>query len=138
MTSSPESLLREVNREAAVRRAAQSGAAYPGRQLEVLQHRLITKVHVCAYPNCKNRMSHNSPYSFYRLSFSNGEMLKLWLIVLQMDANTPVRRHCALQTIGSAVLTSPSRRREEIQSRNTSFSRKRLSHGERELQTQWR
>ncbi|XP_033493772.2 uncharacterized protein LOC117264070 isoform X3 [Epinephelus lanceolatus] len=48
-------------------------------------------VRVCAYPNCKNRMSHNTPYSFHRLPLSDGKMLKLWLVVLQMDANTPVQ-----------------------------------------------
>ena len=90
MTSSPVSLLPEENR-GAMQCAAQSGAAYPGGQLEVLLHRLITMVRVCAYPKCKNRMSHNTPYSFHRLPLSNGEMLKLWLIVLQMDANTPVQ-----------------------------------------------
>ena len=62
-----------------------------GVQLKVLMRRLKTMVRVCVYPNCKNRMWSNTLYSFYRLPLSDGEMLKLWLIVLQLDANTPVQ-----------------------------------------------
>ncbi|XP_049422808.1 uncharacterized protein LOC125882893 [Epinephelus fuscoguttatus] len=44
----------------------------------------------CAYPNCRNKMSRYNPRSFHRLPYSDMETLKSWLVVLQMDANTPV------------------------------------------------
>lgn len=49
-------------------------------------------VRVCAFPNCANKMSNNTPRSFHRLPLFNRETLKLWLLVLQMDANTPVQK----------------------------------------------
>ncbi|XP_045919646.1 uncharacterized protein LOC123979657 isoform X7 [Micropterus dolomieu] len=45
----------------------------------------------CAFPNCANKMSRNTKHSFHRLPLSDMETLKLWLGVLQMDANTPVQ-----------------------------------------------
>lgn len=51
-----------------------------------------TMVRCCAVPNCANKMSNNTPRSFHRLPFHNRETLKLWLLVLQMDANTPVQK----------------------------------------------
>ncbi|XP_042287440.1 uncharacterized protein LOC122978844 isoform X1 [Thunnus albacares] len=47
-------------------------------------------VRVCAFPNCTNKMSPNTSRSFHRLPLLDRDTLKLWLVVLQMDANTPV------------------------------------------------
>lgn len=50
-----------------------------------------TMVRSCAFPSCVNKMSRNTPLSFHRLPLSDGHTLRLWLAVLQMDANTPVQ-----------------------------------------------
>uniref|UniRef100_UPI003AAC206B uncharacterized protein isoform X1 n=1 Tax=Centroberyx gerrardi TaxID=166262 RepID=UPI003AAC206B len=47
-------------------------------------------VRVCAFPNCANKMSRNTSRSFHRLPLLDRDTRKLWLVVLQMDANTPV------------------------------------------------
>ena len=98
-------------------RAGQSGVSCPGVQLKVLLQLLKTMVCVFASPKCKNRMSCNTPYSFYRLTLSHSNMLKLWLIVLQLDANAPVQ---TLHLHTFLKMTTVSPRREDIQSWNTS------------------
>ena len=51
----------------------------------------------------------------------------MWLIVLQLDANTPVQTlRCAAHTFPKMTTANP--RREDIKSRNTSSSRKPLSY----------
>lgn len=47
-------------------------------------------VRVCAFPNCPNKMKSYSSRSFHRLPLLNRSTLRLWLVVLQMDPNTPV------------------------------------------------
>ncbi|XP_061888704.1 uncharacterized protein LOC133639428 [Entelurus aequoreus] len=47
-------------------------------------------VRECAFPNCGNKMLRYSSRSFHRLPYFNTDTLKLWLAVLQMDADTPV------------------------------------------------
>ncbi|XP_062291623.1 uncharacterized protein LOC133996078 [Scomber scombrus] len=47
-------------------------------------------VRVCAFPNCANKMSPNTSRSFHRLPLLDRDTLKLWLVVLQIDANIPV------------------------------------------------
>merc|ERR1712035_88987 len=92
------------------RSPARSTAVCHGVQLKVLLYRLKTMVRVCAYPNCKSRMSRNTPYSFYRLPLSEGKMLKLWLTVLQLDANScPDTAPCAADTFPK-MTTASSRR----------------------------
>lgn len=45
-------------------------------------------VRVCIFPKCSNKMTSWTKHSFHRLPLGNTELLKLWLIVLQMDPNT--------------------------------------------------
>ena len=127
-------LLPEENRGVMLR-AGQSGVSCPRVQLKVLLQLLKTMVCVCASPNCKNRMSRNNPYSFHRLHLSDSNMLKLWLIVLQLDANTPVQTlRLADHRVCSAHFSQddycqPKKRRHPIPKHFTKHtSRKQLSH----------
>ncbi|XP_076150208.1 uncharacterized protein LOC143134033 [Alosa pseudoharengus] len=47
-------------------------------------------VRVCVFPNCGNRMRKYKCISFHRLPFFDHNVLKLWLCVLQLDAQTPI------------------------------------------------
>lgn len=49
-------------------------------------------VRACVFPNCTNKMSKNSARSFHRLPLLDEDVLKSWLVVLQMDPNTPVHK----------------------------------------------
>lgn len=48
-------------------------------------------VRVCAVPNCGNRMRKYKNLHFHRLPFHDLEILQLWLVVLQLDVQTPIR-----------------------------------------------
>ncbi|XP_031136838.2 uncharacterized protein LOC116037199 [Sander lucioperca] len=48
-------------------------------------------VPVCAFPNCGNQMKRYLSLSFHRLPLRNREILQLWLVVLQLDVQTPLR-----------------------------------------------
>lgn len=48
-------------------------------------------VRVCAFPNCSNRMKRYLCLSFHRLPLRNREILKLWLVALQLDVQTPLQ-----------------------------------------------
>ena len=59
-------------------------------ELRVVRKIMTTMGRVCAFPNCPNKMTNNTPLSFHRLPLMDGDVLKLWLFVLHIDANTPV------------------------------------------------
>ncbi|GLD48838.1 uncharacterized protein AKAME5_000273700 [Lates japonicus] len=46
---------------------------------------------ICVFPNCSSKMTRWTPRSFHRLPLRNRDLLKLWLVALQIDVNTPVR-----------------------------------------------
>lgn len=46
-------------------------------------------VRVCAFPTCGNKMTRNTPLSFHRLPLNDAKTRKSWLVVLQLDVNTP-------------------------------------------------
>nr|XP_019960218.1 PREDICTED: zinc finger MYM-type protein 4-like isoform X1 [Paralichthys olivaceus] len=48
-------------------------------------------VRVCVFPNCQNKMTGWSKFSFHRLPLFNPDALKLWLVALRMDPNTEVK-----------------------------------------------
>ncbi|KAJ8278234.1 hypothetical protein GJAV_G00085400 [Gymnothorax javanicus] len=47
-------------------------------------------VRVCVFPSCCNKMTSWTTFSFHRLPLRNLELLKLWLVALKIDPNTPV------------------------------------------------
>ena len=47
-------------------------------------------VRFCAFPNCTNKMTSWTTFSFHRLPLHNPDVLKLWLVVLKMDPNSEV------------------------------------------------
>uniref|UniRef100_A0A8C4DI62 THAP domain-containing protein 1 n=1 Tax=Dicentrarchus labrax TaxID=13489 RepID=A0A8C4DI62_DICLA len=51
-------------------------------------------VRVCAFPNCGNRMRRYKCLHFHRLPFHDHEILQLWLVVLQLDVQTPIQVLC--------------------------------------------
>jgi len=65
------------------------------------QDRLLIKmVLICAYPGCLSRRkrkqlrmlarTHSGVVSFHKFPISNPSLLKLWLIALRLDINTPI------------------------------------------------
>lgn len=46
----------------------------------------INLVRFCAFPGCEKKMKRNIPETYHRLPF---DILNLWLLVLQVDINTP-------------------------------------------------
>ena len=49
----------------------------------------VKMVRVCAVPNCDNKMKKYNRLSFHRLPLYDPETLPLWLVVLQIDVQTP-------------------------------------------------
>ncbi|XP_069388914.1 uncharacterized protein [Paralichthys olivaceus] len=48
-------------------------------------------VRVYVFPNCQNKMTRWTKFSFHRLPLRNLDVLKLWLVPLRMDPNTEVK-----------------------------------------------
>ncbi|XP_060771147.1 zinc finger protein 169-like isoform X2 [Neoarius graeffei] len=46
----------------------------------------------CAFPSCTSKMTKRSGLSFHRLPFHTPRVLRMWLLALGMDANTPVNK----------------------------------------------
>lgn len=44
----------------------------------------------CAFPKCYNKMTKWSKVSFHRLPCKHRDLLKLWLVSLEIDPDTPV------------------------------------------------
>lgn len=44
----------------------------------------------CAFPGCGMKMKWHNPVSFHRLPFHDSLILKQWLLILQIDIETPV------------------------------------------------
>ena len=45
---------------------------------------------VCAYPNCAKKMLSHTSLKFSWTTSLGRDTLKVWLVMLQMDENTPV------------------------------------------------
>lgn len=46
----------------------------------------------CAFPHCNNKWKKYRPLRFFRLPVQELETLKRWLVVLQIDLNTPFEK----------------------------------------------
>ncbi|XP_035516429.1 uncharacterized protein LOC118327247 [Morone saxatilis] len=49
-------------------------------------------VRVCAFPGCEKKMKRYNPESFHRLPLQNSDTLKQWLVVLNFDVKTPIKK----------------------------------------------
>ncbi|XP_029956594.1 serendipity locus protein delta-like isoform X4 [Salarias fasciatus] len=47
-------------------------------------------VRVCVFPNCTNKMASWATVTFHRLPFHDQDLLRLWLVVLKLDPDSPV------------------------------------------------